>query len=268
MMRFLDLVCRNESALGSRWQWPGVVIAASGAQMELTRSSAGQDRGGMLASMQGVSMTAHFSRRALLALSAAAMALPAVAAPASALSPDDKALVDKAVAYLESLTSAKGRFTQFDARGRRSEGDLYIKRPGKARFAYDPPSSLLLVSDGGTVNVWDSKLKTFESYPLGMTPLGLFLAKQIRLDKGVVVTGVRRYADAFAITARDRKKEAEGEITLTFNADPVSLREWTVRDAQNQSTRVVISNLAPAGGLDPKLFVLRDPRPGPGTARR
>jgi outer membrane lipoprotein-sorting protein len=214
-------------------------------------------------------MTAHLSRRVLLMLGAAALATPAIAAtPSPALAPDDKALVDKAVAYLESLTAVRGRFAQFDARGRRSDGDIYIKRPGKARFAYDPPSSMLLVSDGGTVNVWDSKLKTFESYPLGMTPLGLFLAKQIRLDKGVIVTGVKRYADAFAITARDRKKEAEGEITLTFNADPVSLREWTVRDAQNQTTRVVISNLAPAGGLDPKLFVLRDPRPGPGTAKR
>ena len=214
-------------------------------------------------------MTARFSRRAALALGAAALASPVLAAAPAipALSADDKALVDKAVAYLESLGSAKGRFAQWDARGRRTDGDLYIKRPGKARFAYDPPSGMLLVSDGGTVNVWDSKLKTFESYPLGMTPLGLFLAKQIRLDKGVVVTGVKRYADAFSITARDRKKETEGEITLTFDANPVALREWAVRDAQNQMTRVVITGLAPAGDLDPKLFVLRDPRPGPGTAK-
>src|SRR5690348_9733109 len=127
--------------------------------MELVRSSASQDGAGKLATMQGVSMTAHFSRRALLALGAAAIATPVLAAtPAPALSPDDKALVDKAVAYLESLTSVRGRFAQFDARGRRSDGDIYIKRPGKARFAYDAPSGMLLVSDGGTVNVWDSKL--------------------------------------------------------------------------------------------------------------
>jgi outer membrane lipoprotein-sorting protein len=172
------------------------------------------------------------------------------------------------VAYLQGLTQVKGRFTQFDARGRQTQGDFYLKRPGKVRFAYDAPASMLLVSDGGTVNIWDSKLKTFESYPLRMTPLGLFLAKEIRLDRGVVVTGVRRYADGFTVLARDGKKETDGEIALTFSDSPMALREWVVTDAQRQKTRVMLSGLAPAPGLDPKLFVLRDPRPGPGTARR
>ena len=213
----------------------------------------------------------ELSRRALLAIAAAAAASPALAqkGPATPRLPaEDKALVDKAVAYLQGLTQVKGRFTQIDARGRQTQGDFYLKRPGKVRFAYDPPTSMLLVSDGGTVNVWDSKLKTFESYPLRMTPLGIFLAKEIRLDRGVVVTGVRRYADGFTIIARDGKKEADGEIALTFTNNPVSLREWVVTDAQRQKTRVTLSGLAPAPGLDPKLFVLRDPRPGPGTARK
>jgi outer membrane lipoprotein-sorting protein len=213
-------------------------------------------------------MLSKTTRRTALALIGAAAALPAAAAaPTPQLSPEDKALVDKAVSYLENLSSAKGRFTQFDARGRKTEGELYIKRPGKARFAYDPPSGLLIVSDGGTVNVYDSKLKTFETYPLKATPLSLFLAKQIRLDRGVVVTGVKRYADGFSITCRDGKRETDGQITLTFSNDPVALREWTVTDAQNQTTRVMLSQLQPTPGLDSKLFVLRDPRRGPGTAR-
>jgi outer membrane lipoprotein-sorting protein len=213
----------------------------------------------------------QLSRRALLAIAAAAAATPALAQKGPAtptLSAEDKALVDKAVAYLQSLTQVKGRFTQIDARGRQTQGDFYLKRPGKVRFAYDPPASMLLVSDGGTVNVLDTKLKTFESYPLKMTPLGLFLAKEIRLDRGVIVTGVKRYADGFTIVARDGKKETDGEIALTFGDNPMTLREWVVTDAQRQKTRVMLSDLTPAPGLDPKLFVLRDPRPGPGTARR
>ena len=211
------------------------------------------------------------SRRMALAALAAAAANPALAQKrpvAPVLSAEDKALVDKAVGYLQGLTQIKGRFVQFDARGRQTQGDFYLKRPGKVRFAYDAPASMLLVSDGGSVSVWDSKLKTFESYPLRMTPLGIFLAKEIRLDRGVVVTGVRRYADGFTIIAQDGKKEADGEIALTFADNPVSLREWVVTDAQRQKTRVMLSGLTPAPGLDPKLFVLRDPRPGPGTARR
>lgn len=212
-------------------------------------------------------MTTDLTRRAALALVAAATAVPALAAPATNLSTDERGLVDKATAYLQGLNAVKGRFTQFDARGRKTEGDFYLKRPGKVRFAYDPPSGLLLVSDGGTVNVLDSKLKTFESYPLGVTPLSLFLAREIRLDKGVTVTAVKRFADGFTITARDGKKEADGQIMLVFADGPMALREWTVTDAQKQSTRVVLSGLTPAPSLDPKLFVLRDPRPPAGVAK-
>jgi outer membrane lipoprotein-sorting protein len=212
-------------------------------------------------------MRSELTRRTALALLTSAAAVPALAAAAPALSPDEKLIVDGAAAYLESLNAVKGRFTQWDARGRKTEGDFYLKRPGKVRFAYDAPASMLLVSDGGTVNVWDSKLKTFESYPLKMTPLNLFLARHVRLDRGVVVTGVKRFSDGFTIVARDGKKEADGQIALTFGNNPIALREWTVTDAQNQTTRVVLSSLTPAGDLDPKLFVLRDPRPAPGTAR-
>src|SRR5579862_5224137 len=110
------------------------------------------------------------TRRRMLALAAAATALPplsALAAPEpSSLSPQDQALVDKAVAYLQGLTEARGRFIQSEGRGATTAGELFLKRPGKARFAYDPPSGLLVVSDGGTVAVADSKLKTFDAYPL------------------------------------------------------------------------------------------------------
>lgn len=213
-------------------------------------------------------MTRRLALSLLAAPLVAGAASPVLAAtPRPALPAEDQALVDKAVAYLQSMTAVKGRFTQFDARGRKTDGDFFLQRPGKVRFAYDPPASMLLVSDGGTVNIYDSKLKTFESYPLGMTPLGLFLAKQIRLDRGVIVTGVKRYADAFTVIAQDAKKETDGQIAITFNSSPMGLREWTVTDAQRQTTRVVLSGLTPAPSLDKSLFVLRDPRPGPGTAR-
>jgi outer membrane lipoprotein-sorting protein len=97
-----------------------------------------------------------------------------------------------------------------------------------------------------------------------MTPLSLFLAKEIRLDRGVVVTEVRRYADGFSITARDGGKDTAGQIVLVFGDAPMRLREWTVTDAQGQRTRVTLGNLSPAA-LDPALFVLRDPRPKAGA---
>ena len=207
------------------------------------------------------------SRRSLtLALAAAPFATPAFAqAPLSAA---DKALVDRAVAYLEGLSEAKGRFVQTDHRGRSTTGQLYMKRPGKARFAYDPPSGLLVVSDGGLVSVQDKRLKTFDQYPLGATPLSLFLARTIRLDRGVSIARVQRLADGFTITARDGKKETAGQIALTFTDAPLALAGWTVTDAQGRPTRVQLQGLQRAAGLDKSLFVLKDPRPkNPGRGK-
>ena len=213
-----------------------------------------------------------FTRRNLtLALAAAPFAGSAFASPAFAqgqLSAADRALVDRAVAYLEGLTEAKGRFVQTDHRGRATTGTLHMKRPGKARFAYDPPSGLLVVSDGGVVSVQDKRLKTFDQYPLGATPLSLFLARTIRLDKGVTVTRVARMANGFSITARDGKKETAGQITLSFTDNPLALAGWTVIDAQGRPTRVQLQGLERATGLDRSLFVLKDPRPkNPGRGK-
>lgn len=196
------------------------------------------------------------------ALAGLGLAGSAFAAP-SALSAEDQALVDRAVAYLEGLAEAKGRFTQTDARGQVTTGTVYLRRPGKARFAYDPPSGLLVVSDGSTVAVADARLKTFDRYPLGATPLSLFLAKTIRLDRGVQVTGVTRAADGFTLAARDGHRKAAGQITLTFRDEPMQLVGWTVTDAQGRLTRVQLEGLAPASGLDPALFQQKDPRRAP-----
>ncbi|HEY9235460.1 MAG TPA: outer-membrane lipoprotein carrier protein LolA, partial [Phenylobacterium sp.] len=177
------------------------------------------------------------------------------------LSAADRALADRAAAYLQDLTEAKGRFVQTDARGSVTQGSIYIKRPGKARFEYDKPSGLLVVSDGGNVSIADSRLKTFDAYPLMATPLSIFLSRQIRLDKGINITRVSKMADGFSITARDGKKQAEGQITLTFSDSPLALIGWTVTDAQGASTRIRLTNLTRTSGLPASLFVLKDPRP-------
>src|SRR3974390_3504248 len=198
-------------------------------------------------------------RSLILAVAAGAAAGPALAQ--AALAPVDQQLVARAPAYLDGLAQAKARFVQTDARGQTSQGTVWLKRPGKARFAYDPPSGLLVVSDGGAGAVADSRLKTFDKYPLMATPLSLFLAKTIRFDRGVQVTSVSRAADGFTITPRDPRRQTAGQIALVFHDNPLALAGWTVTDAQRRTTRVDLIGLSPASGLNPDLFYLKDPRP-------
>lgn len=211
------------------------------------------------------------TRRTLLAAGlAAALASPALVAPASAqgstapipaqLTAEQKALLDKATAYIQGLSSAKGRFVQTDQRGTQTQGTFYLQRPGKARFAYDPPAGLLVVSNGNNVNIFDSRLKTYESYPLSKTPLNLLLAREVRLDRGVVITDVRPLADGFTIVAQDAKRQALGRISIDFSNGPTALMGWTVTDIKGGQIRVRLADFAETTDLDPKLFVLTDPR--------
>ena len=211
------------------------------------------------------------TRRTLLAAGlAAALASPALVSPAwaqgstapvpSKLTAEQKALLDKATAYIQGLSSAKGRFVQTDQRGTQTQGTFYLQRPGKARFAYDPPAGLLVVSNGNNVNIFDSRLKTYESYPLSKTPLNLLLAREVRLDRGVVITDVRPLADGFTIVAQDAKRQALGRISIDFSNSPVGLMGWTVTDIKGGQIRVRLADFAETADLDPKLFVLTDPR--------
>ena len=202
--------------------------------------------------MEALAMTAAFSRRTAMGAIAASLALPA---PVFALSIDDQTLVDRAVAYLDGLGSAKTRFTQSDARGDTVGGVLYVARPGRARFQYDPPATMLITSDGQTVTITDSRLKTLQRIPLRSTPLAIFLADHIRLDHGVQVTRVDRAPGGFSITARSSRGLAQGEITLYFLENPMRLTGWVVVDAEARSTRVTLAGLAPIATPPPEMFV-------------
>lgn len=209
-------------------------------------------------------------RFALIAvvLSTSAVAPAVIAAPPQvAPSADDKTLVDRAAAYIQDLRTVRGHFTQTTSSGASSSGEFYMQRPGKARFQYDPPTDLLVVSDGYNVKIYDRRLRTFDQYPLGSTPLVLLLAREVRLDRGVTITDVQQTAVGFSITAKDARRKAEGRITLNFAADPITLRGWTVVDAQGVETRVRLGALTPVSGLDPGLFVLRDPKGRGGEPR-
>ena len=206
------------------------------------------------------------SRRAF-GFSAAALAILA-AAPASAqsnLSAEDQATLRQAQAYLTALTAAQGAFVETGPGGQRRTGKFWLQRPGKMRFEYTEPAGLLVVADGNNVKRYDPRLNVFRQVPLGATPLSTFLAREVRLDQGVRVDRVTRMASgAFAITARDASKPAEGSVILAFAGSPLRLQEWSITDAQGARTRIQLTTLQPAAGLAASLFQLRDPTRRPG----
>jgi outer membrane lipoprotein-sorting protein len=218
-------------------------------------------------------MTDFTKRTLLLGLTAALITTPAMAQSGKnqfsglitppSFNAADKARIASATAYLQALGTAHGRFEQTDYRGRKATGNWYLARPGKMRFEYDAPTSLLIVSNGKTVSMWDPRLQTFDRYPLSETPLSLFLARQIRFDQGVIVTAVSSSAHGFTLKARDRRKSSEGSVVLGFDQAPngsLSLREWTITDAQNRATNLKLTSFTRDSAQKADLFVLNKPQ--------
>jgi len=213
---------------------------------------------------------ADFQRRRLLMgagllTGLAALGVFDTAQAQSNLSAEDRAVVQQAQAYLQTLTSAQGTFVETGPGGQRREGRFYLQRPGKMRFEYTSPAGLLVVSDGYNVKRYDPRLNNFQQVPLGRTPLSTFLARNVRLDQGVRIDRVTRMSSgAFAITARDSGRPNDGAVVLAFAGDPMRLHEWTITDAQGARTRTQLTALQPASNLASSLFQLRDPTRRPG----
>ena len=164
----------------------------------------------------------------------------------------------KVSAALNSTQTFAGRFAQHGSDGSFSQGQIFLKRPGKIRFEYDAPAPLLLVSDGVTLTQVDRQLETKDRIPLKSTPLAFFLSENVNLENDVEIVGLQKTLDDIRVSARDGSGEVDGVITMIFDPANYALKEWVIADGFGSNTRVSLSNLQYNQRLNPRLFVLRD----------
>jgi len=161
-------------------------------------------------------------------------------------------------ATLNGARRLQGRFVQTGPDGSRAAGAFYLQRPGRLRFQYDPPATMLIVADGRNVALRDTELRTTERTPLRSTPLHLILAENIDLERQARIIRVSRSGQWTVISARDRAGQTDGTISLQFFGPNTELRSWDVVDATGARTRVALSGLTQPASLDPSLFRLED----------
>ena len=70
----------------------------------------------------------------------------------------------------------------------------------------------------------------------------------------VTVTGIQRVPGEIQLTLVRTNSPGDGSLTLVFTDPPLSLRQWTVVDAQRRETHVTLSNAQTGGSFDPQLF--------------
>ncbi|MBL8659836.1 MAG: outer membrane lipoprotein carrier protein LolA [Rhodospirillales bacterium] len=195
------------------------------------------------------------------------MARPAALAaqPAAAtLSAADSADVARIERYFNAVRTLKARFLQIASTGQTAEGDVWLKRPGRMRIAYDPPVPILIVADGTWLIYSDRELGQVSYLPLGSTPAGILVENEIRLKGGnLTITGFEHEAGVIRITLVRTASPGDGSLTLVFSDNPLQLRQWRVVDAQGVVTTVSLSDVRTGVSLGSDLFEFVDPRHAP-----
>jgi len=152
--------------------------------------------------------------------------------------------------YFNGLSTAQGSFTQINDAGTISTGQIYIRRPGRIRFEYNPPDEALVMAGGGQVAIFDGKSnQPPEQYPLKRTPLNLILQRRVDLRREGMVVGHTTDGTKTNVIARDPDNPEIGTIQLVFTGPPVELRQWIIEGSDGSRTTVVLNDMTIGVGI-------------------
>lgn len=172
--------------------------------------------------------------------------------------------LDKVVGALRAISTMKADFTQTDRQGTTLRGTMSLKRPGKIRFDYGKDADFLVISNGKSLYVIDYEVSQVERWPIGNSPLGALFDpdKDVKRFGKLLPTS---NPNVVSVEVRDPKKPEFGMITLIFVRDAAApgglrLTNWVALDAQNNRTRVNLSNQRYGVSVPDSTFTFKDPR--------
>jgi outer membrane lipoprotein-sorting protein len=176
------------------------------------------------------------------------------------LTPQDAAVLQRVAAYLDGIHTMTARFRQTNGDGTASNGYLWVQRPGRMRFQYDPPNQLLMFADSFNVYYWDPDLKQMTTVALKSTPAWFLLRDPISFTDGVTVTRFEHTGNTVRVTVVQTAEPDAGSLMMEFTENPLVLRHWTVVDQKGRVTHVTLSETQYGMALDPNLFQYHDPK--------
>jgi len=165
--------------------------------------------------------------------------------------------------YINSIRTLQARFVQSNPNGSNVQGTLYVSRPGKMRFQYDPPSQLKIVADGRQVTMWDPANKDFGQWPIGWTAASFLVMEPFRLSGDITVVANQRTPDGLlALTLVQTRKPQEGKVVVRLSENPMQLRGWSIIDNRGNKVDVALTNLQTGVQLADSLFKYDGPDAG------
>jgi outer membrane lipoprotein-sorting protein len=176
-------------------------------------------------------------------------------APRLSATPEPGVALRRANAFLNGSKLVTADFVQTGPDGRKSQGKLYLNKPGLVRFQYALPSNMAVIADGSVVAILDTKLKTKDRYFIDQTPLKFLLNANIDLTRDLNVVNVLSDQFDTSITIEDTANfSGSTRIKLTFDNRDFALKQWVVTDSQGLDTKVALFNVDYVSVPDPALF--------------
>lgn len=185
-----------------------------------------------------------------------------VATPAQAQDAGARAELTKRIEkYLNSIETLRARFLQIGPAGEVARGTVLISRPGKLRIEYDPPSPVLILTQGSYLMLYDKELDSRSYASLSDTLAGFLVRPEIRLSGDIEVRDLHRSKGVIRVTLVKADSPDSGRLTLVFSDDPLRLRQWVVVDEQGGETRVALEDPRFNIKLDRDAFEYTFPEP-------
>jgi outer membrane lipoprotein-sorting protein len=203
------------------------------------------------AALESAPFAGHIGRmRTLFAVLLSAVALLfAAALPAQA-----QVGVPEIEKYFNAIRTLKARFVQTNPNGSIIQGTLYVRRPGRMRFEYDPPSQLKIVADGYQVTMWDPTTKDFGQWPIGWTAVSFLVKDPMSLSGDLRVEKLERVNGLIEATMSQTKKPKDGKVIVRFSENPLTWRGWTIIDSRGQQVSVALTDMQTGMQLADSLF--------------
>ena len=153
--------------------------------------------------------------------------------------------------YLGDIRTLEAKFSQTNHRGDTMTGDLFLKKPGKIRFSYDPPYNLQIVSKQKAVLIFDPKNSGSGPliYPMSSTPLSFLIESDLS-------SFINENGESFELGELlfFKIRNPHYNLSIEFNKNPVSIAGWEFENQMGEIIRIKLKNIQKNNYLSDEIF--------------
>ena len=153
--------------------------------------------------------------------------------------------------YLGDIRTLQARFSQTDYMGEIMTGDLFLKKPGKIRFSYDPPNYLQIVSKQQAILIFDPQNGGTGplTYPLSYTPLGFLIKNDLSSLVGENSESFE-LNDLIFLNIRN----PQYQLSIEFNKNPVSITGWEFKNQMGEMIEIKLKDIRKNNYISDEIF--------------